>query len=211
MMPFVTEELWQRLPNRLSLTNVVSIMLAPYPVPSNIPTDWKDAAAEADMTVVKDAIHDARSLRTEKKLANHIKAAFAFKTTSADVLRALTVQNQDFCTLAKASALEVLGEGSEVPPGCSVKVVSDLLTIVLRGESGGAEGPDVSAELARLRKDVDRLQPLVEQYRRKISVPNYETKVPEAVRISNQEKLGAYEAELLATEQALAALQATSQ
>jgi valyl-tRNA synthetase len=31
-MPFVTEELWQRLPNIHMLTDVKSIMISPYPV-----------------------------------------------------------------------------------------------------------------------------------------------------------------------------------
>lgn len=32
-MPFVTEELWQRIPRRSDLKEVKSIMIAPYPEP----------------------------------------------------------------------------------------------------------------------------------------------------------------------------------
>jgi hypothetical protein len=46
----------------------------------------------------------------------------------------------------------------------------------------------------------------VEQYRSKMTVAGYEDKVPENVRILNQEKLSAYESELQTTEAALEGL-----
>lgn len=53
---------------------------------------------------------------------------------------------------------------------------------------------DVEKEIARLAKELDRLDPLLKDYRRKMSAPGYE-KVPESVRASNTDKLAAYEAE----------------
>ena len=40
---------------------------------------------------------------------------------------------------------------------------------------------------------------MVDQYRRKINAPNYTTKVPESVQVTNSEKLNGYESELNAT------------
>ena len=39
-MPFVTEELWQRLPRRADQAGLQSIMLAPFPTPEPA---WQDA------------------------------------------------------------------------------------------------------------------------------------------------------------------------
>ena len=39
-MPFVTEELWQRLPRRADQADLQSIMLAPYPQHQ---PEWRDA------------------------------------------------------------------------------------------------------------------------------------------------------------------------
>lgn len=64
---------------------------------------------------------------------------------------------------------------------------------------------DIDKEIARLEKELVRLDPLLKEYRRKISVPGYESKVPENVRIVNAEKLAAYEAEYEATVKAKAA------
>lgn len=52
LMPFVTEELWQRLPNRALLwPEVSSIMLAPYPEP--VP-QWFSPQVEADFELLKE-------------------------------------------------------------------------------------------------------------------------------------------------------------
>lgn len=199
LMPFVTEELWQRLPHRERLSNCLSIMVAPYPTPANIPADWVDESADADMKVVKDAIHDARSIRSDYKVPNHVKVSFLFKSTSVNVVRALTAQSQDFCILARAASLTHLPVEADVPKGSSVKVVSEFLTLVL--DMAGLI--DTDAELHRLTKEKEMLSPLVEQYRRKMLAPDYETKVPVAVQTANREKLAAYEAELAATEAAI--------
>jgi valyl-tRNA synthetase len=58
-MPFITEELWQRLPQRESATE--SIMVARYPQPRR---DWTAAAVEADMDLLKICYSTARSLRS---------------------------------------------------------------------------------------------------------------------------------------------------
>jgi len=60
-MPFVTEELWQRLPRTPGLTEgIESIMLAPYPV---VTPSWTDAAAEVDLELATTVVKSVRSLR----------------------------------------------------------------------------------------------------------------------------------------------------
>lgn len=44
-----------------------------------------------------------------------------------------------------------------------------------------------------------RIQPFVDQYKRKMSAADYETKVPVKVQATNADKLAGYEAELAAT------------
>lgn len=60
-MPFVTEELWQRLPRAGGAAEAPSIMVAAYPSP--LPS-WTDPSAEADMEVVRAVVTKARSQRT---------------------------------------------------------------------------------------------------------------------------------------------------
>ena len=76
LMPFVTEELWQRLPLLSSFTSVESIMISSYPEPT---LSWNDDRVELEVTLLKELIHAARSLRTEYRVANNVKATFFFR------------------------------------------------------------------------------------------------------------------------------------
>lgn len=192
-MPFVTEELWQRLPNRSSMSTYESIMIAPYP--EEVPC-WESATSIADMEVVKDAIHGARSLRADYKF--HVKADFYFRTESPEVADILNAQQQDFCTLAKANCFEMLGAGAEAPRGCSTKVISDKLSILVN-LTGII---NVDTEIARLSKEILRITTSIAGYQKKMSSADYNTKVPEDVRQQNTDKLASLEAELEATESA---------
>ena len=60
-MPFVTEELWQRLPRRADQATPPSIMRAPYPAANPA---WRDARAEADMELALAVVGRARGLRS---------------------------------------------------------------------------------------------------------------------------------------------------
>ena len=149
LMPFLTEELWQRLPMRRFINESPSIMVAAYPTPKE---EWANAEAERSMQLVKDAIHGARSLRADYKIANHIKADFYFRTESAEIKEVLLKQAGDFCTLARSNCLRYLEGSAEVPKGCCVKVLSDALSLVV--DLTGII--DVDTEIARLSKEIER-------------------------------------------------------
>lgn len=140
-----------------------------------------------------------RSLRTEYRVASSVKATFYFRAETARAKEALLGGADDFCTLAKGASLQHLAAADETPAGCCVKVVSDQLAVLvdLRGVI------DADTELARLGKEVERITPQIEQYKRKIGVADYESKVPESVRAVNAEKLLAYETELAVTRAAM--------
>ncbi|MCS6847473.1 MAG: valine--tRNA ligase [Anaerolineae bacterium] len=69
-MPFVTEELWQKLKETaagrwpLLSFNYPALMLAPYPRPDEVPATGDDAAM-AGMALVQEAIHAIRNARAE--------------------------------------------------------------------------------------------------------------------------------------------------
>ena len=193
LMPFVTEELWQRLPNRTELTAVASIMIASYPEEVK---EWDNTQAVDDATVLKDCIHAARSLRVDYKIPNHVKADFYYRTESNAMLTALKSQEQDFCTLAKGNIFTYLDVNTPNPnKNLCVKVINDSLSLLV--DLTGLI--DIDQEINRLNKEKDRLEPVIDQYKRKIAAPGYSTKVPEAVQAVNTEKLASAEAELIAT------------
>ena len=198
LMPFVTEELWQRLPNLASLTTVPSVMISRYPEPVEA---WTNPQAEEDMKVTLDAIHAARSLRADYRIPNTTKAEFCFTTDAADVRRIFEAHGADFGTLAKADGIQYF-EG-DLPKGWSIKVINEKLSILINL----AGLVDVDAEVSRLQKEVARVAGQLDQYRRKAAMPGYEDKVPENVRVANVEKMSGFEAELQNLEAAIASFE----
>ena len=83
IMPFVTEELWQRLPSIALVSTSQSIMTSVYPEEE---PEWSYSSAEASMEVIKEIVHAARSLRADYKVPNHMKADFYFRTENAGTL-----------------------------------------------------------------------------------------------------------------------------
>ena len=68
--------------------------------------------------------------------------------------------------------------------------------------------PNLTASFVNFFINNCRLTPIIDTYKRKVSVADYESKVPEAVRLVNAEKLASYEAELEATLSAFTTFQA---
>src|SRR5207244_12097345 len=65
VMPFLTEELWQRMAPEDATGRPVSIALAPYPQYSH---DATDLIAERQVNLLQDIIGAARDLRADMKL-----------------------------------------------------------------------------------------------------------------------------------------------
>ena len=196
LMPFVSEELWQRLPNLSMYTDIQSVMISPYPT---YDPDLDNTEMEERMELVYDAIKAARSVRVECNVPPANKPIYYFVCNNNDTANIISAQVDDFITLVKAGALTRLNSSDEAPKSCSTKVVNDSLTLFM--DLAGAI--DVKKEMARLEKEEKRIRPMIEQYKLKQSHPDYETNVPEKVRDINANKLAGYEKELKAVISAL--------
>lgn len=209
-MPFVTEELWQRLPNRaqaLGASNTVTIVKARYPEMHDLGAAAQNPAAEAAMKVISDTVHSARSLRADYKIANNVKADFYFRSNTPAMTATMLEQADDFCTLAKGNKLvEVRQVDADpatstlpmAPKGCCVKVLNEQLSLLV--DLTGLL--DVETEIARLTNEVERISLQISTYERKMDAADYETKVPESVRLMNTEKLSGLKSELETTQTA---------
>jgi valyl-tRNA synthetase len=144
-MPFVTEEVWQRLPNKSGET----IMLAPYPGPGKI-----DAEAEKEMDLVARAIDGARSVRGEVNLPPNQKVPILLVPRDK-TSHALFVKHIDaFNRLANAN-VEIRDVGAQVVRTAvhvepEVEVHLPLYFIDVR-----AEKVRVEKELARIAAELE--------------------------------------------------------
>ena len=84
-----------------------------------------------------------------------------------------------------------------------MKVISDQISLFI----DLTEIIDVANEILRLNKERERLELSIDTYVKKTSVSNYESKVPESIRIVNSEKITSFELELEATIKAISSFE----
>src|SRR5215472_11479618 len=101
VMPFLTEELWRRLPQA---SGARSIALDRFPEPR---ADWEDVEADDAMARLQEITTAARNIRAEMKLDPKRKVAADFSTRGV-MLRNLVQENKDpLLRLASLSELRV--------------------------------------------------------------------------------------------------------
>jgi len=147
IMPFLTEELWHRLPQR---ADARSIALAEFPIP---PATSRDAEAESQVELLQELVVAARNVRAEMKIdpKKPVGAAFA----SADPFVLATVENNRDAVmrLAILSDLQLSADRIQSNDG-AVRATARFDLRITAAE----ETLDIPAELARLRKEKDRLE-----------------------------------------------------
>lgn len=182
-MPFITEELWQRLAAGVS-QRPMSIALAQYPQPQ--PT-WEDPKAERDMELLQQIIVAARNLRAELRLdpKQHLQGTLYARDSAYEVAR----EHQEAIARLAGVTLEIYaGEPPELKPPVRSTPEFDLMLRV--------PGAQLEALKRRIHKEVDELERLVENSRRQLENPEFRKRAPEHVVQSLRERLAEYEAKL---------------
>ena len=160
-MPYLTEELWLKLPaSSNALHNAgyssadASIMLADFPVGG---TKWFDDIAEKEMEAVIDVIKKVRNIRAEMNISTAIKftvhiAAHPYFQTVFEANRAQILK------LAKADRL-VIGDDLDVPRASAKAVTNDArLAVPLEGLIDfDKERERLTGQIAKLTEEKDRL------------------------------------------------------
>ena len=171
LMPFVTEEIWQRVGPLAGRTGP-SIMLEPYPAPR---PELEDAEAVERMTWLKGLILQIRSIRGELDLApgRRIPVALAGAT---DAERGRLAGGAAYVrALARVAAIDLLEPGSP-PPKAATALLGNLEILVpLEGII------DKDAEIGRLERQRDRMGRNLGQSRAKLGNPSFRDRAPAAV------------------------------
>jgi valyl-tRNA synthetase len=89
MMPFVTEEIWQRLPLS-GLDPAPSLMVAAWPDPAGL-AGWRDEDAEVSISAVREVVSAVRGVRARYSVTPRAKVDVIAKASGA---RALLLDNQ---------------------------------------------------------------------------------------------------------------------
>ncbi|MEW5312672.1 MAG: hypothetical protein WDW38_004288 [Sanguina aurantia] len=204
-MPFVTEELWQRLPKSSAQASTRTIMLAPYPAPV---ASWEDAQLEAAYDGALAVVSKVRSLRSDYGL---LKQRPALYITCSDPAKREMLQllAGDIATLSYSSDVHVLsGSGGPtegtVPAGCGVSIL-DAVTTLHMALVGIL---DPALEVQKLEKKAKEVEGRMEALKARMAVPSY-GKTPEAVRDEEAAKMVKFETELAVANAAIAEMRCT--
>jgi valyl-tRNA synthetase len=188
IMPFVTEDLWQRLPHRGE-----SIARAPWPAPAA-----RDAEAEADLEFLKEVVVAVRTIRSEMHVPPGREAEVVARASGREA-GLLEREGGIVTTLARAR-LRVDPEASRPPASATAVAGAAELYVPLAGLI------DLGVERRRLAKERERAARELATARARLGNEQFLARAPADVAARERERLGELEAMLRKLERHLADL-----
>jgi len=171
IIPFITEECWQHVAP-LAGKSGASIMIQPFP---EADSSKIDETSEQQLEWVKTFVSGVRRIRSEMDIPPGKPLSLLLQNaTESD--KTLYNDNQAFIeTLAKLEKSEWLANGDDAPESATALVGEMKILIPLAGLI------DKDAELARLEKEINKLQVNVDKTTSKLVNKNFVDKAPAAV------------------------------
>ncbi|NIH15903.1 valine--tRNA ligase [Serratia symbiotica] len=177
IIPFITETLWQRVKPLTSTTMGAdqngSIMLQPFP---EYNAALEDMEALNDLEWIKQTITAVRNIRAEMKIAPSKPLAVLLRSADDDAQRRIQ-QNQSFIArLARLESIALLPPTGEKGPLSITKLIEGAeLLIPMAGFI------DKEAEIARLAKEMSKLDAEITSIEGKLANAGFVARAPEAV------------------------------
>lgn len=191
LMPYLTEELYQRIPHPKGL-KAASIVIAEYPIKA--PDAKNQAKAEqidADMDTVMKVVSAIRSQLGSLNVPKSKKPVTYLHLQNAADKELLTKQVPMIQHLASLGEVKFVEAEGEVPKGALRLMITETIFSYVQI----ADLIDIGMELERLNNRQNQLTNLIEDLKKKMGAANYETKVPQDVRETNASKVNLYETE----------------
>jgi valyl-tRNA synthetase len=191
-MPFLSEELWQRLVKK-GAGVPESLCLAAYPRPNPA---LHDEAAGADFALLREMTVEQRALRADNKIDPKQKAEAVLYARDDRAARLLAAQLPILERLANTAI--TVGEGALPGGAARSKPEFDVLL-----KMGGAQA---DAMRVRLEKEIEQLTKVIDSSKRQLGSESFVAKAPAQVVEGLKTKLADYETQLAKSRESLAAL-----
>jgi valyl-tRNA synthetase len=166
-MPFITEEIWQRLPHEGK-----GIMIADFPQYDEGLTDEK---ALRDMDLVMRTIGGIRNIRGEMDIAPNKQLDVLLLAEDEDIRDRLERYRTYITHLARIGSLSFITSG-EKPRDVATSVIGDVEIFVTM-----AKGVELHEEARRLEKEIQKVERELEIAVRKLSNDEFISKAPAEV------------------------------
>ncbi|KAF2739349.1 hypothetical protein EJ04DRAFT_531980 [Polyplosphaeria fusca] len=186
-MPFLSEELWQRLPRR-SGDKTASITVAAFP---EYREDFVDAQAEEEYELMIGVSKGLRSITSEYTIK---EGGNAFVQALDDTTHAVLTSSTSLPTIRSlagktVSEIKILASSDPAPTGCAVYTVGSSATVFLdiKGRV------DIDKEIVKATAKLEKANETIQKQKKIMGAEDYEAKVSEAVKEGEKEKLRAAE------------------
>jgi valyl-tRNA synthetase len=176
-MPFISEEIWQRLPHEGE-----SIMIAPFPKAGR---GARDAEAEAEMQTVIDIVSGIRAIRSESRISPAAELRATLKPTAAGAARLA----QAAPLIGALARVQVTVDADATRPAASALAVTGDAEVYVHLEGV----VDLAAERVRVEKEIGRAEKEIAFLRGKLGRPEFVEHAPpeivarERARLTEQE------------------------
>ena len=194
-MPYITEEIWQKLTEIApSLKTEVSISVEQFPV-----APQRDTALEAEVEWLQEVLLAVRRIRGEMNISPGKPLDVLYENASENDLL-LIEKNMPF--LQRMGRLESFTKVEGEAPESAVVVIGKMrLLIPLAGLI------DKEQELARLNREIGKIEPTIKMLTGKLSNPGFTDKAPAQVVEGERVKLSDAENQLKELKQQLIKIQ----
>ena len=182
-MPFITEEIWQKLQAKLPREGELpeSIMIAPYPQADDT---RRDSRAEEEISLVMRTIRAVRNARAQLHIPANQHLEALVETNGQQ--RAIEEEAEVIRALSRVEPLRILsGDASQDSSAKGIALVVDPLVVRLPLEGV----VDLEAEAQRLRKDRDDCLRNLERVSALVSNPDFRAKAKADVVENEEERL----------------------
>lgn len=175
IMPFLTEELWERLGDEGNAHDGL-LMLTAWPEPK-----VSDEAAAGEINWLVDLISEIRSVRAEMNIPAGAKVSVVVTGASEQTKARLKTHESAILRLARA---ETVSLADAAPSGAAQIIVGEAtVCLPLAGVI------DLGAEKTRLQKEAGKLEGEISKIEKKLSNPAFVAKAPEEVVDGEREKV----------------------
>ncbi|MGM0603644.1 MAG: valine--tRNA ligase [Bacillota bacterium] len=178
VMPFITEEIWQKLPGTEG-----SIMNSDWPEKTGTGADEE---SEVKMELIMEVIKSIRNIRNEMKVnpGKRIEALLSAESKKAEILE----EGREYIeNLARIKDLTIGGENINKPDKVSTAIVNEVEVILpLKGMI------DLDKELKRLEKEIEDVEFEIKRANGKLNNEGFVNKAPEHLVEAEKKKLQEY-------------------
>jgi valyl-tRNA synthetase len=176
-IPFITEELWQKVAPALNQGSA-TIMLQPYPAVADI---RQDPESMAEINWVKSFILGVRRIRAERDIAPGKPLPVSIKGGNERERLWLDDNRRYLQTLAKVTAFTTV---DRAPDDAVFALAGDMTLLVPL-----ADLIDLDAEIERLQKEHAKLSKLLDMIRNKLGNENFVARAPSDVIKKERDKM----------------------